>query len=141
MKLEHFALNVENPKAMAAWYVDNFGLRVVKQISEAPYTTFLTDDSGRIMIEIYLNPADEVPSYRSMNPLLLHLAFVSSHPEEDKKRLISAGAQHVSDQHLEDGSHLVMLRDPWGLAVQLCKRGNPMLVDVEYQADSNQIIG
>lgn len=131
MKLEHFALNVENPVAMADWYVTNLGLRVVRQMPEAPFTTFLADDSGRIMIEIYLNPADEVPLYREMNPLLVHLAFVSENPEQDKNRLIKAGANLVTDQHLADGSHLVMLRDPWGLALQLCKRGKPMLAAVE----------
>lgn len=127
MKLEHFALNVEDPLAMAAWYIENLGLSVVRQLKEAPYTTFLADTSGRIMIEIYRNPADDVPPYREMNPLLVHLAFVSEEPEEDKKSLLAAGASLESDQQLEDGSHLVMLRDPWGLALQLCKRGKPML--------------
>ena len=131
MKLEHFALNVENPVAMADWYVTNLGLRVVRQMAEAPFTTFLADESGRIMIEIYLNPVDEVPHYREMNPLLVHLAFVSENPEEDKNRLIKGGASLVTNQHLNDGSHLVMLRDPWGLAVQLCKRNTPMLATVE----------
>ena len=102
-------------------------------MAEAPFTTFLADDSGRIMIEIYLNPADEVPPYREMNPLLVHLAFVSENPEEDKNRLIKGGASLVTNQHLNDGSHLVMLRDPWGLAVQLCKRSTPMLATVELK--------
>ena len=131
MKLEHFALNVEEPWQMSAWYVTNLGLKVVRQMVEAPYTTFLADDSGRIMIEIYNKPANEVPPYRDMNPLLVHLAFVSDNPGEDKNRLLAAGASLETDQHLEDGSHLVMLRDPWGLAVQLCKRGISMLVEVE----------
>ncbi|MFC6998911.1 VOC family protein [Rufibacter roseus] len=131
MKLEHFALNVEDPIAMAAWYVEHLGMTVVRQMPEAPFTTFLADDSGRIMVEIYLNPADEVPDYRSMNPLLVHLAYVSENPTADKERLCAAGATLVSDAHLEDGSHLIMLRDPWGLALQLCKRGTPMLADKE----------
>ncbi|RDV15306.1 VOC family protein [Pontibacter diazotrophicus] len=131
MKLEHFALNVEAPVAMAEWYVTHLGLKVVKQLKEPPYMTFLADDSDRIMIEIYLNPADEVPPYRDMNPLLVHLAFVSEDPALDKERLEKAGASVVSDQRLEDGSHLVMLRDPWGLALQLCKRGTPMLAATE----------
>lgn len=131
MKLEHFALNVEEPLAMAMWYVENLGLTVVKQVKEAPFMTFLSDDSGRIMIEIYKNPADEVPPYREMNPLLVHLAFVSEDPEKDKNRLQKAGATVVTDDHLEDGTHLVMMRDPWGLAVQLCKRGTPMLAKTE----------
>ncbi|WP_162053311.1 VOC family protein [Pontibacter pamirensis] len=133
MKLEHFALNVEAPVAMAAWYVEHLGLKIVKQVKEPPYMTFLADDSDRIMIEIYLNPADEVPPYREMNPLLVHLAFISEDPAHDKERLQKAGASVVSDQRLEDGSHLVMLRDPWGLALQLCRRAQPMLAATEKQ--------
>ena len=131
MKLEHFALNVEEPLTMAQWYVDNLGLKIVKQSTTAPYMTFLADDSGRIMIEIYTNPTDEVPPYRQMNPLLVHLAFVSENPGTDKDRLLAAGATLESDQKLEDGSHLIMLRDPWGLALQLCKRATPMLLATE----------
>ena len=93
--------------------------------------TFLADDSKRVMIEIYNNPVDEVPDYRTMNPLIVHLAFVSEDPSKDKERLLKAGASLVSDDRLEDGSHLIMLRDPWGLALQLCKRGVPMLADRE----------
>ena len=37
-------------------------------------------------------------------------------------RIAAAGVCH-SDVHLADGSHLAMLRDPWGLALQLCRRG------------------
>ena len=76
-----------------------------------------------------------------MNPLLVHLAFVSHHPATDKARLVAAGAAEVSDQQLDDGSHLVMLRDPWGLAIQLCKRGKPMLLAEEIQNEANRIIG
>lgn len=128
MKLEHFALNVADPMSMAAWYVQHLGLKVVRQLTTPPFTHFLADSSGDIMLEIYNNPSDQVPSYGQMNPLLLHLAFVSETPEEDMKRLQNAGATVVEEQHLQDGSHLVMMRDPWGLAVQLCKRGVPMLV-------------
>ena len=128
MKLEHFALNVENPLAMSEWYVKHLGLKIVRQMKEAPYTSFLADDSGIIMIEIYNNPPHEVPKYAEMNPLLVHLAFVSENPDKDREHLVAAGASLVSDQKLDDGSHLVMLRDPWGLSVQLCKRGTPMLI-------------
>jgi len=131
MKIEHFAMNVENPPAMADWYRKNLGLSVVRQSENAPYTTFLADNSGQVMIEIYNNPADEVPDYRAMNPLIVHLAFVSADPAMDKKRLLEAGAKEESDARPDDGSHIVMLRDPWGMCIQLCKRGTPMLVNVE----------
>lgn len=131
MKLEHFALNVEDPVLMADWYIAHLGLQAVRQMKGVPFTTFLADDSRRIMIEIYKNPADQIPPYREMHPLLVHLAFVSENPDEDKERLLGAGASLVSDQHLEDGSPLVMMRDPWGLAIQLCKRGSPILAKRE----------
>jgi glyoxylase I family protein len=128
MKLEHFALNVEDPVEMVNWYCRHLGFRIIKQIKEAPYTAFLTDDSGTIMIEVYCNPVNQVPAYRQMDPLLVHLAFVSESPENDRDRLLKAGADLVSEQFLEDGSYLIMMRDPWGLAIQLCKRGIPMLL-------------
>ena len=129
MKLEHFALNVIDPMAMAQWYVEHLGLTIVRQLEDAPYTHFLADSSGMILLEIYKNPPDQVPLYAKMDPLLLHVAFVSEDPESDKVALLSAGATFVEELHFEDSSHLVMLRDPWGLAIQLCKRGVPMFVD------------
>ena len=129
MKLEHFALNVIDPVAMAMWYVRHLGLTTVRQLEDAPYTHFLADSTGTILLEIYKNPPDQVPLYAEMDPLLLHVAFVSEDPESDKVALLSAGASFVEELSFEDGSHLVMLRDPWGLAIQLCKRAVPMLVD------------
>ncbi len=131
MKIEHFALNVEDPIAMVQWYIKHIGLKIVSQLKVAPFAAFLADDSGRVMIEIYKNPEDEIPPYRKMNPLLLHLAFVSESPELDKNNLLKSGATLDTEVHLEDGSHLVMMRDPWGLAIQFCKRGTAMLLERE----------
>lgn len=127
MKIEHFAINVEEPEKMADWYIEYMGLEAVSRKEKAPFTFSLADDSGSVMLEIYKNPADNVPNYHQMNPLNLHLAFVSDDPESDKKRLVSAGTTLVSEDHLADGSHIVMLKDPWGISIQLCKRGVPML--------------
>jgi glyoxylase I family protein len=127
MKIEHFALNVEDPVAMRRWYTEYLGLSIVKSLDEAPYTTFMADSSGTVMLEIYCNPKDQVPDYRSMNPLLVHIAFISEDPASDKEQLTGAGATIESDQLFADNSHLVMLRDPWGLAIQLCKRGKAMV--------------
>ena len=127
MKIEHFAFNVADPVAMAGWYCKNLGFSVARKFENAPHTHFLKDSSGSVMIEIYNNPADQVPDYKHMDPLLLHLAFVSTDPTADKNRLMEAGATLADELNLKDGSHLVMLKDPWGFAVQLCKRGTPML--------------
>lgn len=127
MQIEHFAFNVEEPREVSEWYIKHLDMSVAHKLTEPPYTHFLADSSGNVMIEIYNNPADQVPDYHAMDPLLLHLAFVSEQPGVDKQRLLDAGATLVDDSELADGSHLVMLRDPWGLAIQLCKRATPMI--------------
>ena len=127
MKIEHFAINVSDPLAMADWYETHLGLTAVKKMEQAPYMTFLADDSGKIMIELYQNSKAEVLAFDSMDPLMLHLAFVSENPSEDADRLLKAGAKKISDDTLPDGTQLIMLRDPWGLAVQLVKRAKTLL--------------
>ena len=127
MKFEHFALNVPDAIATAIWYEDHLGLSVVKKMDEAPFMTFLADDSGTVMLEIYSNPKGETFDFPAFHPLAVHLALVSENPTEDSLRLIEAGATLFSDDILPDGSHLIMLRDPWGVSLQLCKRARPML--------------
>lgn len=126
MKLEHIAFNVADPVAVAAWYGEHCGLRVVRHLPEPSQTHFLAD-SGSTVIEIYHNPPDQVPDYGAMNPLLFHLALASEDPAADTRRLLAAGATLVDEIRPADGTHLVMLRDPWGLALQLCKRATPLL--------------
>ena len=126
MKIEHIAFNVTDPVAMADWYCRHCGLRVVRHIPQPSQTHFLADSDSTVL-EIYRNPPDQVPDYRNMNPLLFHLALASPDPAADSRRLTAAGATWVDEITLPDGSHLIMLRDPWGVPLQLCKRGNPLL--------------
>jgi len=127
MKLEHIAFNVQDPPAVADWYVQHLGMTIVKSEGAPYHTRFLADDSGLMLVELYRNPPDAVPKYAEMHPLVLHLAFVSADPDADKARLLAAGAALVSEGHPDAQTHLVMLRDPWGLAIQLCKRRTAML--------------
>ncbi len=127
MKIEHFAINVPDPIAMANWYVEHLGMRIVRQQTETPYMTFLADSSGQVMIEIYHNDAAPIPDYKNQDPLIVHIAFVSSDPKADKVRLQKAGAREDSDDITPSGDLIIMLRDPWGIPIQLCKRARPMV--------------
>ena len=127
MKFEHFALNVPDAPTMSLWYESHLGLTVVRKMEESPYMTFLADNSGTVMLEIYTNPKGETLDFNEFHPLAVHLALVSEIPTADKDRLIEAGATLFSDEVLLDGSHLIILRDPWGVSLQLCKRAKPML--------------
>lgn len=126
MKIEHIAFNVADPVAVADWYCRHCGLRIVRHIPQPSQTHFLADSNATVL-EIYCNPRNEVPDYSNMNPLLFHLALASSDPGADAERLVNAGATMLEDINTPDGSHLMMLRDPWGLALQLCKRSRNLL--------------
>jgi catechol 2,3-dioxygenase-like lactoylglutathione lyase family enzyme len=127
LNVEHVACNVSEPNAMAAWYVEHLGMKIVRRLQTAPHTHFLADAQGRVVIEIYNNGADPVPDYASMHPLRFHLAFAAENPDGAKAALLTAGATFVEEQTQADGSRLVMLRDPWGLPLQLCRRTTPLL--------------
>lgn len=128
MKIEHVAFNVEEPVAMGRWYVEHLGFTVKRRLVDPPWTHFLADDSGTVMIEIYGNRDAPVPDYRAGDPRSLHLALVSQDVEADVQRLTAAGATLVGEiDRLSNGDTLAMLRDPWGFAVQLVQRGTPMI--------------
>ncbi len=122
MLFEHYALNVLNPKEMAQWYVSYMGLEVVSQQKEAPFMTFLADTSHRVVMELYHRPDAEITDFNKMHHLTFHMAFISENAEVDKNRLMVQGASFLEEVNKEDGSHLIMLRDPWGIPLQLCQR-------------------
>ncbi len=125
MRLEHFALNVPDARAHAQWLVQHLGFSVVRARPDAPYTHFLADDSGRVVVELYSNTKTPFPDYAGSHPLSFHFAVVSSDAHADRHRLEAAGATHFLDEPQPDGSQLVMLRDPWGVPLQLCQRAKP----------------
>ncbi len=126
MRIEHAGLQVRDPAAMADWYVLHLGFQC-KRSSDTPMPVrFIADESGRVMLEIYHNPSVDVPDYAAMDPLLLHIAFVCEDLAGTARRLVHAGATLLSGPEVKpNGDELAMLRDPWGLAIQLCRRGSP----------------
>ena len=122
MKLEHFAYNVENPVVMTEWYSRHLGWTVARQRGAPDYTTFLRDPQTGVMVELYHQPSGAIPDYRSLNPFTLHIAMASDTPDADKARLLAAGAECLSDRTLDDGTRLIMLRDPFGVCLQICRR-------------------
>lgn len=128
MKIEHAAYQVEDPVNMAQWYVEHLGFRVKRAQQERPWGHFLADDGDAVMLEIYNHPKALLPDYRQMDPLLLHIAFKTDDVAATRERLIAAGATSVGEVTVTDvGDHLAMLRDPWGLAIQLVHRKHDMI--------------
>ena len=128
MKIEHIALNVPDPAAIADWYVANLGMRVVRQSGAPTHTTFLADSDGETVLELYRFDAAPVPDYAAQDPMVLHLAFTSTNAVEQARELAAAGAQlHGEPRATDGGDTLIFLRDPWGIALQLVERTEPLL--------------
>jgi len=128
LKIEHTAYQVDDPVAFARWYVENLGMTVKRAQDESPFGQFLADDGDAVMLEVYNNPRVTTPDYRAMDPLVLHLAFRTDDVAATRARLIGAGATAVGEvQETPSGDIVAMLRDPWGLAVQLVHRRAPMI--------------
>ena len=125
MKFEHFALNVPDCRAHALWYVQHLGFTVARSRVDAPFTHFLADDTGRTIVEFYTNPKAAFPDYAAAHPLCFHLAVVAADAKAERARLEQAGATLFLEEPQPDGSLLIMLRDPWGVPLQLCQRTQP----------------
>jgi len=128
VKIEHMAYQVENPVALADWYVAHLGLVVKRNQTVSPFGYFLADDGDAVMLEFYNNPKVRVPDYRAMDPLALHIAFRADDVAATRERLLEAGATaEGSVTTNEAGDTVAMLRDPWGIPVQLVSRRNAMI--------------
>jgi glyoxylase I family protein len=128
LKIEHFALQVPDPTAMADWYVKHLGFMIARAGGEPSHARFLADSTRSVMLEIYRNPVASVPDYRKADPLLMHVAYSSDNPAADSDRLVQAGAVVVDELMTTPSADIiVMLRDPWGVPIQLVKRAKPML--------------
>ena len=102
MKLEHVGYNVAEPQKLMDWWCANLGFKQV-------HPAFIVDSTGQMSLEFYNNPAAPVPDWTNMSPLAMHIAFLSD------------------DVVHKPGFDMVMLRDPFGMAIQFVKRGTPIL--------------
>ena len=127
MTIEHIAINVADPVAHADWYVRHLGMRVVRQVDTGPRTRFLADSAGRTVLEIFHQDAP-VPDYAAMHVMVLHIAFKVDDLRAERGRLLAAGATAATDITTTDsGDEMTFLRDPWGVTIQLVRRGKPLL--------------
>ena len=136
MKFEHFALNVPEPAAQARWYVEHLGFAIARQRDDAPFTHFLADETGRVAFELYANTKVAFPNYAAQHPLSFHVAVVAPDARAERARLEQAGATLFLEEPQPDGSLLIMLRDPWGVPLQLCQRTKPFPVPPRAGAET-----
>jgi glyoxylase I family protein len=122
---EHLALNVRDQKAVEDWYVENLGFTVVRRYPAG--ASFLADSAGRIVFELYSR--DDVPYFdgEGTHSLTVHIAYECQDVEGTAKALLSAGAtEDIPLATSPDGDVLIILRDPFGITIQLIDRADPL---------------
>src|SRR6266852_4558565 len=128
MDIEHLALNVPDPVRMAAWYVEHLGLRVLRKQEHAPFTHFLADRAGWVVLELYCHAKAAMPTYAAFDPLTFHIAFKADDVAVERQRLLDAGATVAGDiVTTEAGDVMTFARDPWSVTIQLVKRLKPLV--------------
>ena len=129
MKIEHIALNVPDPAAIADWYVANLGMQVVRQSGAPTYTTFLADSDGDTILELYRFDERAAARLRRAGSdgaalgLLLHERRRAGQSSSPRPARQLQGEPRATD----GGDTLIFLRDPWGIALQLVERSRPLL--------------
>jgi catechol 2,3-dioxygenase-like lactoylglutathione lyase family enzyme len=125
---EHLAFNVADPRAVAKWYSDNLGMKIVKSGGAPSFNHFLSDTAGRMMFELYHTEQAKVLDFKQIEPDALHVAFEVSDVQAMTDKLLKVGATVAKEIRTSDaGDVVITLRDPWGLPIQFLKRSKPML--------------
>lgn len=124
MVFEHFALNVTSKSAAEAWYTKHLGLSIVREIPGE--MSFLADSTGRVIVELYDKGAVQALPLEEIHPLTFHVAFAVEDVPAEVARLQAAGATLFEGLEEVRGDRLAMLKDPFGMAIQLVHRKEPM---------------
>ena len=127
VRFEHLAINIDDPAAMAKWYCENLGMKIVRTWS-ANDVHFVSDAGGNMMFELYNNPEGPIGNFSATPHTMTHISFATSDAEAVRDKLVAAGATQVGETVVNsDGDKVINMRDPWGLPIQFVQRTQSML--------------
>jgi catechol 2,3-dioxygenase-like lactoylglutathione lyase family enzyme len=124
---EHIAFNVPDARAKAKWFVENLGMKIVKESGAPNFGLFMIDPTGNMMVELYQNIDYPMLDFHNLSYNSMHFAFMVNNLSAVKKKLLSNGASFEVEETTPAGDKVLMLRDPWGQPIQFIERANPML--------------
>ena len=124
MRIEHIGLGVNNPIAMGKWYEKNLGFHILRELGSNTEGVIFMEDDKENVIEIAHIKGMPSLDFKSMNPLLIHLAIECSNPVEEANRLVAEGAEMIGEAIRNDyKGEKILVRDPFGgLTIQLVNR-------------------
>ena len=123
IRFEHIAIDVENPKAVADWYVKYMSLTI---ISESKKMIFVGDPDRHAMFELYKKPDVKV-RFSSLSHDSSHVAFATDDAAGLSKKMVEGGAKILKQFTNPVGDTVINMKDPWGNNLQIIQRIKPKL--------------
>ncbi len=121
--IEHLAIASKDPKALAKWYCDALGFKIVYESRDSP-TTFVK--LGDDMIEIIeAAKVDRAPAGEK-DPGLRHIAISTTDMHQAYERLKSKKVSFKSEPSEKKGVWTVFFEDPESNLVHLIQRAKPL---------------
>lgn len=124
-RFEHIALNVPDMEAIADWYCAHMAM--IKVRHDPGRKLFLADHTKVVVLELYSNPNKPRIDLAATTSAEMHIAFVVDDIRAALDELVAAGATVEAPPADNAGDTLAMLRDPFGLALQLVERNEELL--------------
>lgn len=122
--LEHPGIAARNPAALAKWYMEKLGMKLLRQTGE---TTFFVGFEGGACIEIYQAKTDAPPIADNYVSGLTHIAFYTDAFEETRQRLLQAGVTPAAEMVIRPGLRLALMRDGEGNLFHITQRDQPLI--------------
>jgi catechol-2,3-dioxygenase len=123
VRFEHIAINVEDPKAVADWYVKYVDLKI---ISESKKMIFVGDSDHHCMFELY-KKTDVKGSYSDLSHDASHVAFTTDNAAQLSSKMVEGGARLIHQFTSPAGDTVINMTDPWGNNLQVIQRVKPKL--------------
>jgi catechol-2,3-dioxygenase len=123
VRFEHLAINVENPKKVADWYVKYVGLKIV---SASKKMIFVSDPGKHFMFELYKKDAAK-GKFSDLNHAAGHVAFATDDAEALAGKMVQGGAKKLKQFNNPVGDTVINMQDPWGNNLQVIHRVKPKL--------------
>jgi len=125
--IEHLAINVADSRARAKWYGENLLTVIVRDGKPPTYGMFIADSGRNVMFELYQQEYPVI-DFAGVSHMSFHIAYIVDDVLAAQKALVTAGATVVEEGTKSASGDIVgMVRDPWGVPIQLVKREKPML--------------
>lgn len=122
MKLEHFGIYARDTEALANWYIDTLGFRIVRTLEKAgrPPIVFLAASEGG---EIEILPTQEPHAERSLNQGgFSHIGLVIDDFAVVEANLNKKGIRLEGVRDTSNGWKIGYLQDPEGNVLEIVRR-------------------